>query len=331
MDWSKGFSASYIMMQVNPQTWEDEGEIPITGGKIDRDIESALIESASVETTAELGERWIRLYLVAKQGESAERVPLFTGLTSSPTRALEGYNPSFSVDCFSVLTPCADRMLPRGWFAPKDGNGASIIADLLGISGAEVETFEGGGTLTGAIVAESGETYLSMAHKVADAIGWQIRIDGRGKIHVEPFPSDSVIKFNNDYDVIQPSIKDTRDWYSCPNVLRVTYESYAAIARDDDPESPLSTVSRGREIWAEEAAQLSSSAPLAAYAQQRLKELQRPAREITYTRRFMPDLRPGDIVGINYPKAMIDGEFRIKSQTVELGYGADTEETVYGY
>ena len=45
----------------------------------------------------------------------------------------------------------------------------------------------------------------------------------------------------------------------------------------------------------------------------------------------MPDLRPGDIVGINYPKAMIDGEFRIKSQTIELGYGADTEETVYGY
>ena len=178
MNWDKGFSASYVMMQVNPQTWEDEGEIPITGGKIDRDIESALIESASVETTAELGERWIRLYLVAKQGESAERVPLFTGLTSSPTRALEGYNPSYSVDCFSVLTPCADRMLPRGWFAPKDGNGASIIADLLGISGAEVETFEGGGTLTGAIVAESGETYLSMSHKVADAIGWQIRIDG---------------------------------------------------------------------------------------------------------------------------------------------------------
>ena len=29
MDWSKGFSASYIMMQVNPQTWEDEGEIPL--------------------------------------------------------------------------------------------------------------------------------------------------------------------------------------------------------------------------------------------------------------------------------------------------------------
>jgi hypothetical protein len=221
-------------------------------------------------------------------------------------------------------------MLPRGWFAPKDGSGAAIIADLLGISGAEVETFEGGGTLTGAIVAESGETYLSMAHKVADAIGWQIRIDGRGKIHVEPFPDAVAVRFNNDNDVIQPSIKDTRDWYSCPNVLRVTYESYAAIARDDDPESPLSTVSRGREIWAEEAAQLSSSAPLAAYAQQRLKELQRPAREITYTRRFMPDLRPGDIVGINYPKAMIDGEFRIKSQTIELGYGCDTEETVYG-
>jgi len=317
-------------MKVNPSTWEDEGEILITGGKIDRDIESALVESANIETTEELGELWIRLYLVAKQGDGAERIPLFTGLTSSPTRSLSGYNPSYSVDCFSVLTPCADRMLPRGWFAPKDGNGAAIIADLLGIAGAEVETFEGGGTLTGAIVAESGETYLSMAHKVADAIGWQIRIDGRGKIHVEPFPDAVAIRFNDDNDVIQPNIKDTRDWYSCPNVLRVTYESYAAIARDDDPESPLSTVNRGREIWAEEAAQLSSSAPLAAYAQQRLKELQSPAREITYTRRFMPDLRPGDLVGISYPGAEIDGTFRIKSQTVELGYGADTEETVYG-
>jgi len=330
MNWDKGFSAEYIAMRVNPKTWEDESEVLITGGKIDRDIESALIESANIETTEELGEMWIRLYLVAKQGESAERVPLFTGLTSSPTRSLQGYNPSFSVDCFSVLTPCADRMLPRGWFAPKDGNGAAIIADLLGIAGAEVETFEGGGTLTGAIVAESGETYLSMAHKVADAIGWQIRIDGRGKIHVEPFPDEPSIRFNDDNDVIQPNIKDTRDWYSCPNVLRVTYESYAAIARDDDPESPLSTVNRGREIWAEEAAQLSSSAPLAEYAQQRLKELQSPAREITYTRRFMPDLRPGDLVGIALPGADIDGTFRIKSQTVELGYGADTEEVVYG-
>jgi len=331
MDWTKGFSASYIAMKVNPSTWEDEGEILITGGKIDRDIESALIESANIETTEDLGELWIRLYLVAKQGDGAERIPLFTGLTSSPTRSLSGYNPSYSVDCFSVLTPCADRMLPRGWFAPKDGNGAAIIADLLGIAGAEVETFEGGGALTGAIVAESGETYLSMAHKVADAIGWQIRIDGRGKIHVEPFPDNPSVRFNNDNDVIQPNIKDTRDWYSCPNVLRVTYESYAAIARDDDPESPLSTVNRGREIWAEEAAQLSSSAPLAAYAQQRLKELQSPAREITYTRRFMPDLRPGDKVGLNYPEVDIEGDFRIKSQTLTLGYGCDTEETVYGY
>lgn len=41
MRWDKGFSAEYIAMKVNPKTWEDEGEILITGGKIDRDIESA--------------------------------------------------------------------------------------------------------------------------------------------------------------------------------------------------------------------------------------------------------------------------------------------------
>ena len=56
MNWDKGFSAEYIAMRVNPKTWEDESEVLITGGKIDRDIESALIESASIETTEELGE-----------------------------------------------------------------------------------------------------------------------------------------------------------------------------------------------------------------------------------------------------------------------------------
>ena len=179
-------------------------------------------------------------------------------------------------------------------------------------------------------MAESGETYLSMAHKVAEAIGWQIRIDGRGTIHVEPFPSEVAMRFDTDFDVIQPGIKDTQDWYSCPNVLRVTYESFAAIARDDDPESPLSTVSRGREIWAEEAAQLSSSAPLAEYTQKRLKELQKPARKLEYTRRFMPNLRPGDLVGMNYPEIDIEGDFRIGSQTLTLGYGCETQEVAYG-
>ena len=52
-----------------------------------------------------------------------------------------------------------------------------------------------------------------------------------------------------DNDMIEPRIKVTADWYSCPNVLMAVAGDVTGIARDDDPDSPLSTVARGREVW----------------------------------------------------------------------------------
>ena len=102
-----------------------------------------------------------------------------------------------------------------------------------------------------------------------------------------------------------------------------------AIARDDRPDSIFSTVSRGREIWAEEtSASLNAGESIAEYAIRRLKELQNVHRTITYNRRFFPDIYCGDIVNLNYMQQDISGNYRVKNQKITLGYNCTVNEEV---
>ena len=334
MIWKDGFTASYYMMIIDPKSWREVRRLEITGGSIDRS-ESALLESADVDTTElpEGGEAWVRIWLDADQG-GITHVPLFTGLTSAPSRDIDGHRESYAVECYSVLKPVDDILTERGYYIPAEVTAPQAAARLLrrGIAPVEVESVSNPPRLTEAIIAEDGETNLTLAEKVLDAVNWRIRIDGYGTIHVEPNTASVGAMFDAvDNDIVELSVTDEYDWYSCPNVLRAISGDLIAVARDDDPESPLSTVSRGREIWAEESSvNLGTNESLAQYAVRRLKTLQSPARAISYARRFDPDVRVGDVVRINHPEIGIDGTFRITSQSLELTYGCrTTEEAVF--
>ena len=74
---------------------------------------------------------------------------------------------------------------------------------------------------------------------------------------------------------------------------------------------------------------MNSVADLGQYALARLKELQSPARSLDYTRRFNPNVMPGDVVRISYPAQDINGLFRVASQSIDLEYGARTKEVAY--
>ena len=330
MIWSEGFTAAYYMTIVDPKSWRDVGRIEITGGSIERST-AELQESADVDTKElpEGGEAWVRIWLDAEQG-GTEHVPLFTGLTSAPVRDINGRRETFKIECFSALKPADDILVERGDYIPAEVPIPQAAARLLrkGIAPVEVESVADPPHLTEAIVAENGETCLSFAEKALAAIDWRIRIDGYGRIHVEPKESVTVAMFDaNDNDIIELKVTDEYDWYSCPNVLRCISGDLTAVARDDDPESSVSIIGRGREIWAEESSvNLGTNESLAAYAGRRLKELQSPARTVSYTRRFDPAVSVGDIVRINHPEIGIDGLFRVTSQSMALTYGCRTTE-----
>ena len=329
MNWNNGFSARYYMQVVEPNTWRDIERYEITGGNISKS-DKGLIEAADIAMTQipGTGEAWIRIYLDARQEEDGAREAIFTGLLSAPSVKWDGRRKSYQTECYSVLKPADDVLLPKGWYAPAGSNGAKMAAELLRIGAAPVTFADNSPVLASDIIAEGSETNLSMAWKIINAIGWRIRIAGSGVIDICEYDTDPRITFDAlENDCIELSVTDKKDWFNCPNVFRASSGGLTAVARDDDMNSPLSTVSRGREIWKEEDnCSLNKNEGIAEYALRRLREEQAPSRSVNYYRRFRPDLYIGDMIRLHHPAQGIDSAFRITNQKISLGYGGRTEE-----
>lgn len=329
MNWNEGFSARYYYTVVDPSTWRDLSRHELTGGTVMR-TDSNLLQSATINVTdlPTENEAWIRVWLDARQGKDGAHEALFTGLMSAPVVDWDGNRKSYQTECYSVLKPAADILLDRGWYAAAGVNAALLISNLLKAGPAPVICEDEAPHLLESIVAENNETNLTMVWKILNAIGWQLRILGSGNIRIEPKPAEPTITLDSvGNDIVELSVKDTRDWFSCPNVFRAESGDRIAVVRDDDENSPLSTVSRGREIWAEERdVKLADNEGIETYARRKLAELQSPARTISYTRRYLPTVSVGDLVTVHYPKQHIEADFRISSQSIEFGYGARTSE-----
>lgn len=331
MKWNNGFSASYYGYILDPHSFREMTRLEITGGELSRSSEG-LRDSANINCVSYdfSKERYIRIYLDAKQNGAAAHLPLFTGLATSPSRDIDGFYETNTVECYSVLKAADDVLLERGYYVPAGSDGAMIIRDLLSVSPAPVIVDGNAPSLQTSLIAEDGETRLSMADKVLSAIGWRMRIDGMGTIELCQKPNKESAGFDPiEQDVLEPGISVDYDWYACPNVFRAIQEDLSAVARDDSEDSPLSTVNRGREVWEEETScDLNTGESIAEYAVRKLKELQRVHLTAEYDRRYHPNVFVGDLVRLHYPAQGLDGLFRITSQKIELSHGAKTSEEV---
>ena len=330
MEWNRGYSACYYIKKVDAATWRDLDTIRITGGSIKRERDG-LRESASVDCTEFDGrEQWIRIYLdIDQEGDNAHEA-LFTGLATSPKWDIDGRRRETSLECYSVLKPADDIILPRGWYVTAGANGAEAVQDLLSVIPAPVTISGNSPALTSSIIAEDGETNLSMVDKILTSINWRLRIAGDGTISIEPQPLTESASFDPiDNDVLETAIEVAYDWFSCPNVFMAIDDDMTGIARDDSPDSPLSTVNRGREVWEQEDnCDLADNETIAEYAQRMLREAQRVSQTASYDRRYIPDIVPGDIVMLRYPAQGLDGPYVVESQDIDLGYSATTSEEV---
>ena len=332
MNWNSGFSALYELKRVDPVSWLDAGSFDFVSGSISRNNEG-LMQSADLSMTENPGECWIRIYLKANQEGGGARVALFTGLTSTPTRDLDGTRTTFPVEVYSVLKPAADVPVPLGYFAPAGADGAQLVKELLSVGAAPVEVEEDSPTLVDAIVAQNTDSRLDVAWMILNAIGWRMRITGDGVIHVCAPASESSAVFDAfENDVVELSIKDAQDWFSVPNCIRVISGDKSTEYKDSDAiEERRQNRGGSGEVWLNDSSPtLGNKESLAEYAMRKLNEAQMPARSVSYSRRYLPDVYPTDLVQIRLPGVGIDGTFRVTEQSIELGYGASTsEDTAY--
>lgn len=335
MNWNNGFSAQYDIMKVDPVSFLDTGSLKFTAGTIDT-TDTGLMQSADLTMTENPGECWVRVYLKARQSDDGARVALFTGLTSVPERTLDGTRTTFNVECYSVLKPIDDVLVPRGYYAPAGADGPSLVYELLKIGPAPVVIDSDGPRLVESIVSEDDMSNLDVAWLILNAIGWRLRIDGDGTIHIRAAATEPSAVFDTQgNDVIELSMTDSQDWFTVPNCIRVVSGEQYVEYKDDDPQSNVSTIARkatrggNGEIWINDtASSIGTNESIAEYAVRILREKQAPARSISYKRRYRPDIFTTDLITLNLASVDIEGTFRIKSQNITLGYGCQTSEEV---
>ena len=129
-----------------------------------------------------------------------------------------------------------------------------------------------------------------------------------------------------------------RDLYRIPNIVEVIYsdgrDNFYARVVNDDPNSPISTISRGREIIYRETDPSIIGDPtnnqIQEYAEQLLRELSTLEYTISYTHGYCP-VRLGDCIRIDSEKANLNGiKAKVISQSIKCEPGCPvTEKAIF--
>ena len=333
MDYTRGYKASYYAMLLDPVSWKELKRVEIISGSISNTA-TGVRQSASITVRDfdQTREHWIRIYMDARQESDVTHVALFTGLVSAPKEDIAAPVVTHDLECYSVLEPL-DVPMAFGDYIPYGINAGKAIRRLLKATPAPVDIPETTPSIQDYIVADENETRLTMIEKILNAIasdnvGWQLVIEGDGTIRVRPKPIGPTLAVSaTGADIIETDFSKKRDWFKVPNVYRATSGDAIAEARDDDPNSPLSTVGRGREIIkSERDVALASNEGLAEYAKRKLAEEQQITESAEYKRRFVPDVYVGDIIRSSYEH--LNGDYEVISQDISLTYNGEVQEEV---
>ena len=139
----------------------------------------------------------------------------------------------------------------------------------------------------------------------------------------------------DDGSILYPDISTNRDMYGIPNVVEVSYsgtnDNYYSRVVNDDPNSPVSTVNRGREITHRvtnpEFAGEPTEGQIEIYARNLLEQLSSIDYTVSFSHGYCP-VRLGDCVRLNYSRAGINGvKAKITKQSITCKPGCKVTET----
>ena len=344
-DWLSSMEQTFEYYIVDPGTWRDVTKLNhVTGSSITRDAETATLGSASIDTTEDIGECYVRIYLITIQNGVKERHPLGTFLIQTPATSFDGRIQSISMDAYTPLMELKENLPPLGYSVLKGVNIMDTVYQLTReYTRAPVVKPSCTETLFNNFVAESNDTWLTFITDLMTNAKYEFALDELGRVLFSPKQKTASLQPVWTFDdgnssILYPSISVDRDLYGIPNVVEVIHSSgsgyYYARVVNDDPNSPTSTISRGREIVHRVTDPDMIGNPtnnqIQEYAEQLLKEMSTLEYTISYTHGYCP-VRLGDCVRLNYARAgLVDIKAKVISQTIKCEPGCPvSEKAVY--
>lgn len=342
IDWSQSMSQRFEYYEVDPNTWKDKRLLEgITSTNINKDSDSSTLETADIEIIDTLGECYIRVYLIATQGEVTEKIPLGTYLVQTPSSNFDGKVKNVSMTAYSPLIELKENPVPLGYTLLKNEN---IMENAYQITRtncrAPVVQTSSDKVLTENFVANTEDTYIDYVSDLIAQAKYKFDLDELGQILFSPIQKfetlQPVYTFNDDNSsILLPEVSLKHDIYGIPNVVEVVCtvnnEIYTSVVKNEDPNSPTSIQSRGRVITHRvtdpDLHGLPTKQQVDEYAEQLLSSLSSVEYTINFSHGYYP-LRLGDCVRLNYKKAELNNvKAKIISQSIKCGTGCTVSTT----
>ena len=344
-DWTASMQQTFEYYTVDPVSWKDVKRLDnVTKSTIIRDLEVETLGSATIDVTETIGECYVRIYLITIQNGLKEKFPLGTFLVQTPSSSYNGKIREVTMDAYTPLLELKENKPPLGYSLSK---GQNIMENVYMLTRehlrAPVVKTTDPTKLTFDFVAETDDTWLSFNSDLAANVKYSFGLDDMGRVLFTPKQDTASLQpvwtYNDDNSsILLPDFSMDHDLYGIPNVVEVVYSNnlgtlYSRVVNDDE-NSPISTVNRGREIIHRvtdpELAGNSSQRQIDEYAEQLLRNLSCLEYTVTYTHGYCP-VRLGDCVRLNYTRAGItDMKAKVISQTIKCTSGCQvTEKAVF--
>lgn len=341
-NWLNTMQQTFEYYIVDPGTWKDVKKIDnVISSKITRDEETETLGSLTLDIGEPLGECYVRVYLITIQNGIREKHPLGTFLVQTPSYGFDGKVKSVSMDAYTPLLELKENQPPLGYSILEGENIMDIAYRLVRDNvRAPVEKVEEEDTLFYDFVANADDTWITFIYDLIANAKYTLGLDEMGRILFTPKQElvslQPVWTFDDgNSSILHPKLELTQDLYGIPNVVEVIFSNnrdyfYVRVV-NDDPNSPISTVNRGREIVYRDTNPSTIGNPteeqLKFYAESLLKNLSSLEYKITYTHGYCP-VRIGDCVRLNYTRAGINNvKAKVISQTIECTPGCPVTET----
>lgn len=340
-DWTKSMQQTFEYYIVDPGTWRDVDRLDnVLSSTINRDAEAETLGSATIDVTETVGESYIRIYLVTIQNGVKERHPLGTFLVQTPLSKFDGKVRTVTMDAYTPLIELKENQPPLGYSVMKD----NIIMDVVYRLAREnlrapVVRPDCPETLYDDFVANVDDTWTTFLTDLAANAKYEFSLDELGRVLFSPVQDTASLQPVWTYDdgnssILYPELSMDHDLYGIPNVIEVIYSKghsyYYSRVVNDDPNSPISTIGRGREIVHRvndpDMIGNPTQNQIDVYAKRLLREMSSIEYTVTYTHGYCP-VRLGDCVRLNYDRSGITGiKAKVISQSIKCEPGCPVIE-----
>lgn len=344
-NWTASMQQTFEYYIVDPGTWEDMELIDsVKSCTISRDLEAETLGSATIDVVGSIGECYIRAYLITIQNGVKERYSLGTFLVQTPSASSDGKTKIVSMDAYTPLMELKEKSPALGYSMLKGDN---IMSEAYRLTDenvrAPVVKTSHDKTLYDDFVADTSDTWLSFLTDLMANAKYEFGLDEMGRILFLPKQEIAALQpvwtyTDDNSSILYPTLEMDHDLFGIPNVVEVIYSNssgyFYARAVNDDPNSPTSTISRGREILHRITDPDLSGDPtegqIKEYAEQTLRDMSSIEYTVTYTHGYCP-VRLGDGVRLNYSRAgLTNVNAKVISQSIKCEPGCPvTEKAIF--